>query len=79
MQANLFHVFRNTPLGRETLMQSIYFCRLLDVGLTLYIPDSVRFMMYFDHDAVQVDLDQSISRLRKRRPIGPLALPPMPV
>ena len=59
MQANLFHVFRNTPLGRETLMQSIYFCRLLDVGLTLYIPDSVRFMMYFDHDAVQVDLDPS--------------------
>jgi hypothetical protein len=59
MQANLFHVFRNTPLGRETLMQSIYFCRLLDVGLTIYIPDSIRFMMYFNHDAVQVDLDQS--------------------
>ena len=40
-------------------MQSIYFCQLLDVGLTIYIPDSVRFMMYFDHDAVQVDLDRS--------------------
>jgi len=59
MYANLFHVFRNTPLGRESLMQSIYFCQLLDVGLTIYIPDSVRFMMYFDHDAVQVDLDRS--------------------
>ena len=59
MHANLFHVFRNTPLGRETLMQSIYFCRLLDVGLTIYIPDSVRFMMYFNYDAVQVDLDRS--------------------
>ena len=59
MHANLFHVFRNTPLGRETLMQSLYFCRTLDVGLTLYIPDAVRFMMYFDQDAVQVDLDRS--------------------
>jgi hypothetical protein len=59
MYANLLHVFRNTPLGRETLMQSIYFCQTLDVGLTIYIPDSIRFMMYFDHEAVQVDLDKS--------------------
>jgi len=59
MSNNLFHVFRNTPLGRETLMQSLYFCRTLDVGLTIYVPDSVRFLMYFNHDAVQVDLDRS--------------------
>jgi hypothetical protein len=59
MGNNLFHVFRNTPLGRETLMQSLYFCRTLDVGLTIYIPDAVRFLMYFDYDAVQVDLDRS--------------------
>jgi hypothetical protein len=59
MHANLFHVFRNTPLGRETLMQSIYFCKTLGLELTVYIPDTVGFMMYFDHDAVQVDLDPS--------------------
>lgn len=59
MFANLFHVFRNTPLGRETLMQSIYFCRTLDLELTIYIPDAVRFMMYFEHEAVQIDLDRS--------------------
>jgi hypothetical protein len=59
MSTQLLHVFRNTPLGRETLMQSIYFCKMLDVGLTLYIPDAVRFMMYFEQDAVQVDLDRS--------------------
>jgi hypothetical protein len=62
MSNNLFHVFRNTPLGRETFMQSLYFCRALDVGLTIYIPESVRFLMYFDHDAVQVDLDRSYLR-----------------
>ena len=59
MHANLFHVFRNTPLGRETLMQSIYFCKTLGLELTIYIPDAVRFMMYFDFEAVQVDLDRS--------------------
>jgi hypothetical protein len=59
MNPSLLHVFRNTPLGRETLMQSIYFCQSLDVGLTIYIPDAVHFMMYFDQEAVQVDLDRS--------------------
>ncbi len=59
MMANLLHVYRNTTLGRETLMQSIYFCKTLDVGLAVYMPDAVRFMMYFDHNAVQVDLDRS--------------------
>ena len=59
MQTNLFHVFRNTPLGRETFLQSIYFCATLDIGMTVYVPDSVRFMMYFDYDVVQVDLDRS--------------------
>jgi nucleotide-binding universal stress UspA family protein len=32
---------------------------MLDLELTIYIPDAVQFMMYFDNDAVQVDLDQS--------------------
>jgi nucleotide-binding universal stress UspA family protein len=59
MYSSLFHVYRNIPLGRETLMQSIYFCKLLDLGLTVYIPESKQFLMYFDHDAVQVDLDAS--------------------
>jgi hypothetical protein len=59
MHANLLHVFRNTPLGRETLMQSLYFCKTLDLELTVYVPDALQFMMYFDHEAVQVDLDTS--------------------
>lgn len=59
MHTNLFHVYRNTPLGRETLMHSIYFCKTLDLELTVYIPEAVRFMLYFDHDAVQVNLDSS--------------------
>jgi hypothetical protein len=43
-------------------MHSIYFCKTLDLELTVYIPEAVRFMMYFDHEAVQVDLDTSYLR-----------------
>ena len=59
MEKRLLHVFRNTPLGRESLLQSIYFCRTLGASLHIYIPQAIQFLMYFDHDAVQVDLDSS--------------------
>lgn len=59
MEERLLHVFRNTPLGRETLLQSIYFCKTLDMSLHIYVPQATQFLIYFDHDAVQVDLDDS--------------------
>ena len=59
MAQKLFHIFRNTPLGRETLLQSIYFCQKLGVRPTIYIPESTKFLMYFENDVVQVDLDPS--------------------
>ena len=59
MTQKLFHIFRNTPLGRETLLQSIYFCRKMGVLPTIYIPESTKFLMYFENDVVQVDLDPS--------------------
>ena len=40
-------------------MQSVYFCNMLDIGLDIYIPDATSFMMYFEKEAVQVDLDRS--------------------
>ena len=40
-------------------MQAIYFCKTMDIGLDIYIPDTLSFMMYFDDDAVQIDLDKS--------------------
>ena len=59
METTLFHVFRNTPLGREILMQSLYFCRGIDASIVIYIPEHTKFLMYFDNDVVQVDLDES--------------------
>jgi hypothetical protein len=59
-------------------MQSVYFCNMLDIGLDIYIPDANSFMMYFDKEAVQVDLDRSYLADPIRKPLGsgPGRLPP---
>jgi nucleotide-binding universal stress UspA family protein len=59
MEDRLLHVFRNTPFGRETLLQSLYFCKTLGVIPHIYIPSATQFLLYFDHDCVQVDLNGS--------------------
>lgn len=59
MYSQLFHIFRNTPFGRETFMQSLYFCKQIDATPVVYIPQYTKFLMYFDNDVVQVDLDES--------------------
>ncbi len=59
MHNQLFHIFRNTPLGRETFLQSLYFCKQVEATLVVYIPEFIKFLMYFDNDVVQVDLDDS--------------------
>ncbi|MGD8541004.1 MAG: universal stress protein [Desulfobacteraceae bacterium] len=59
METRLFHIFRNTPLGRETLLQSLYFCQKMGTSLLIYIPQHTKFLMYFENDVVQVDLDSS--------------------
>lgn len=59
MDFQLLHIFRNTPLGRETLFQSIYFCKQVGAVPVIYIPEFTKFLMYFDNDIVQIDLDNS--------------------
>ena len=59
MTTQLLHIFRNTPFGRETLLQSVYFCSQLDVALVIYTPEFTKFLMYYDNDVVQIDLDHS--------------------
>jgi len=59
METRLLHIFRNTPLGREVLLQSTYFCKTLGVTPVIYIPEFIKFLMYFENDVVQVDLDSS--------------------
>jgi nucleotide-binding universal stress UspA family protein len=59
MTTQLLHIFRNTPFGRETLLQSCYFSRQLGIELVVYIPEFTKFLMYFENDVVQIDLDHS--------------------
>ncbi len=59
MEAQLFHIFRNTPLGRETLFQSTYFCSKVGAAINIYLPEFTKFLMYFENDVVQIDLDES--------------------
>ena len=59
MVNSLLHVFRNNAFGRETFMQSLYFCKTLDFNLRVYIPRHSKFLMYFENEVTQVDLDQS--------------------
>ena len=59
MDQQLLHIFRNNPLGRETLLQSLYFCKTMGVAPVIYIPEHTKFLMYFENDVVQVDLDSS--------------------
>ncbi len=55
----MFHVFRNTPHGRETLLQTAYFCKKMNVSPVVYIPAHTSFLLYMENEVVQVDLDKS--------------------
>lgn len=62
MYSKLFHIFGNTPLGRENLLQSIHFCRSIGCSIEVYIPESLHFLMYFGNSVIQIDLDSSYLR-----------------
>ena len=55
----MLHIFRNTPIGREVLLQSMYFCESIGVHPVIYLPEFIKFLMYFEKDVVQIDLDDS--------------------
>jgi hypothetical protein len=48
-------------MGRETLLQSIHFCKTLNICLRIYIPESNRFLMdcECDNSTLPIDLDKS--------------------
>ena len=55
---SIFHIFRNTPYGRDAFAQCAEFAAKSGVKLTVFIPKHRQFLMYFDRRAVTVDLDQ---------------------
>jgi len=65
MQLNLLHVFRNTPLGRETLMQAADFSRKTHSRLNVYLPEFDRVLLHFGPNAVEIRLDASYLYLQE--------------
>jgi nucleotide-binding universal stress UspA family protein len=59
MNLDVLHVFRNTPLGEETLRQAADFVKKVNSKLHVYIPKFDRFLMYFKDDIVEIKLDKS--------------------
>lgn len=60
MHNQMFHVFRNSPLGRENLLQAAYFCeKEFGLSLVVYVSSHTRFLMRFETAEVTVDLDRS--------------------
>ena len=47
MNYKLLHIFRNTPLGRETFLQSLYFCKTINAHPVVYIPKTDKFLNVF--------------------------------
>jgi nucleotide-binding universal stress UspA family protein len=58
----MLHVFRNTPLGRETLMMSAYFAKRCGLTLRVYVPRHDQFLMYFENAIATVELDRAFFR-----------------
>jgi hypothetical protein len=59
MKSSLLHVYRNTSMGRETYLHSLYFCKKLNIALMVYIPPKTHFSMNLDNIKIRIDLDES--------------------
>jgi nucleotide-binding universal stress UspA family protein len=56
----MLHIFRNSPLGRENLMQSAYFCKKhFGLALQVYIPSTPQFTIDIGASQFMIELDDS--------------------
>lgn len=63
MERTFFHIFLNTPAGRENLLQSAYLAeRTNPRSLSIFVPTADKCVMYCDHTVVTLDLDDSYLR-----------------
>ncbi len=58
MENQMLHVFRNTPFGRDTFLQSMFFTKQVKVPLQVFVPTSQQFLLYFPQRVVTVDLNK---------------------
>ncbi len=58
----VLHVFRNTPIGRETLLGALHLCSSTGMQLYLYRPHTPRFTLQFANELIEIPLDASFTR-----------------
>jgi len=56
---NIFHIYRNTPLGRETLLQAADFTKKVGGTLNVYVSEFDRLLLHFGPNAIEIRLDKS--------------------
>lgn len=66
MQLKVIHVYRNTPLGRETLIQAADFVKKINGELNIFLPEYDRILYYFENDATEIRLDESYLYFREQ-------------
>ncbi|NQV28113.1 MAG: universal stress protein [Rhodopirellula sp.] len=64
MERSLFHIYQDNPNGRETLLQSIDFCRKLGgLKLTIYQPEETSCLMYLEQgEVITIDLNENYTK-----------------
>lgn len=63
MEKAIFHIFLNSPVGRENLMQSAYLGeKLKPRSLSVFLPTHDQCVMYCDDTVLTLDLDASYVR-----------------
>jgi nucleotide-binding universal stress UspA family protein len=55
----VFHVFQNTPLGREMLLGAVHLCRSTGAQLYLFRPVEPRFTIQLADELIEVPLDST--------------------
>ena len=58
MESRFFYTAIDTEEGRQSLDKTLYFCQKFQSSIFVYIPVSDKFLMYFTHDIVQIELDK---------------------
>ncbi|RME37057.1 MAG: universal stress protein, partial [Planctomycetota bacterium] len=79
----LLHIYRDTPMGREHLMQSAYFCKKqFGLVLSVFIPEAIQFTLQLESEIFPVQLDASYvasdpeqARKRVEEIVQPFACP----
>jgi len=62
MVHKIFHVWRNTPFGRETLRQTVFFAQRLGVQVELIQPRTSKCLLDFGGELISLSLDASYLR-----------------